>query len=681
MANRLAGETSPYLLEHADNPVDWYPWGPEALERARREDRPILLSIGYSACHWCHVMARESFEDPEIAALMNRHFVCIKVDREERPDLDQVYMRAVQAMTGAGGWPMTMFLLPDGTPFFGGTYFPPDERHGLPSFRRVLIAVAEAYALRRGEVRSSASRVGAFLRQPGLPQVEEGIRPELLENAFEEIARGYDPEHGGFGGAPKFPQPMVLDFLLRTHRRTGAALALEMVSATLTAMASGGIHDQLGGGFHRYAVDARWLVPHFEKMLYDNGLLPRIYLEAWQVTGNPAFRQVAEDGLDFVLRELALPEGGFASSLDADSEGEEGRFYLWTPAQLSEALGPKDATEVARAFDVTEDGNFEGRNILHAVAPEAREVMRKVRTRFLAVRNQRVRPHRDDKALAGWNGLLLRALAEAARVLEREDYLDSAIACARFMLSRMRTGDRMRRSFKDGRALSTGFLEDQAAVADGLLALHEATFDPQWLDSTRALISEMLNAFWDEPSGSFFDTASDHEALVTRPREVTDNAVPSGTSIAVDVLLRAGALLGEEAWVEKAVRVLERLAPVAAKAPLAFGRLLCALDFHLGRPVELAFVGAREDPGTRALIAVTRPRYLPNRLLAQAEGSDGSGIPLLKDRRPAGGRPTAYLCEGFVCRSPTTDPAELARQLDRAGTVAASAGPPSPPSA
>ena len=549
MGNRLAQETSPYLLEHANNPVDWYPWGPEALAKARSENKPILLSIGYSACHWCHVMARESFEDREVAALMNRDFISIKVDREERPDLDQVYMRAVQGLTGSGGWPMTVFLLPDGAPFFAGTYFPPSDRFGMPSFRRVLSAVAEAFARRPAEVQATAAQVRNFLERPVVPLASGPLTPGLLDEAYGRLQRDHDPVHGGFGGAPKFPQPMLIEFLLRTSIRSGEPAAREMAKQTLRAMAEGGMYDQLAGGFHRYSVDEHWLVPHFEKMLYDNALLARAYLDAWQLTREPLFRRVAEETLAFVLREMTSSDGGFFSSLDADSEGEEGRFYLWTPQELRVALGADEAAAVAAAFDVTEDGNFEGRSILHPVTPDAPAVMAAARNRLLAFRDGRVRPHRDEKVIASWNGLMLRAFADAGRVLDRPDLVSMAEANARFLLSRMRDRGRMRRSYKDGRATVGGYLEDQVAVADGLLSLYAATFDMRWLDEAHGLLDEMLVAFWDDGQAAFFDTAVDHERLVVRPQDVTDNATPSGTSMAVDVLLRAGALLGQNAWV------------------------------------------------------------------------------------------------------------------------------------
>src|SRR6202048_332372 len=452
MGNRLAQETSPYLLEHADNPVDWFPWGAEALARARTEHKPILLSIGYSACHWCHVMARESFEDPDTGALMNRDFVSIKVDREERPDLDQIYMRAVQGMTGSGGWPMTVFLLPDGTPFFAGTYFPPTDRFGMPSFKRVLTAVADAFTKRPAHVAETAAQVRDFLTRPSVPLPVGALPPALLDEAAAQLARDFDPVHAGFGGAPKFPQPMLVEVLLRHHVRTGQPAALEMALQTLRAMAAGGMYDQLGGGFHRYSVDERWLVSHFEKMLYDNALLARVYLAAWQRTKEPAFARIVEETLAFVQREMTAPEGGFYASLDADTEGEEGRFYLWTPAELDAVLGPEQGAALARAFDVTPEGNFEGHNILHPVAPGALDLLAMARNPLLLALARRVRPHRDEKVIAGWNGLMLRAFAEAGRVLRRPDLVAVAEANARFLLSHMREANRMRRSYKDGRA-------------------------------------------------------------------------------------------------------------------------------------------------------------------------------------------------------------------------------------
>jgi uncharacterized protein len=514
-------------------------------------------------------------------------------------------------------------------------------------------------------VQETAAQVRDFLNRPAVPLASGDLTSALLNEAAARLERDFDPVHGGFGGAPKFPQPMLVEFLLRSHVRTGQTTALEMAVQTLRAMSAGGMYDQLGGGFHRYSVDAQWLVPHFEKMLYDNALLARAYLDAWQVTRHPAFRRVVEETLAFVAREMTSPEGGFYSSLDADSEGEEGRFYLWTPEELAAAVGVDDAGPIARAFDVTALGNFEGRSILHPVASGAAEMLDGARVRLMAFRARRVRPHRDEKVIAGWNGLMLRAFAEAGRVLDRPDLVAAAEANARFLLSRLRHGGRMRRSYKDGQAPLAGYLEDQAAVADGLLSLYEATFDPSWLQALHGLVREMLDAFWDDSQAAFFDSAADQERLVARPQDVTDNAIPSGTSLAVDVLLRAGMLLGEASWIDRAGATLARLAPTAAKAPQAFGRLLAALDFQLARKVELAVIGKPADPQTGRLLAVVRERFLPNRLLAVAPGADdGLAMPLLADRPALDGRATAYLCEGFVCQAPTTDPEELARQLD-----------------
>ena len=671
MTNRLASETSPYLLEHAENPVDWYPWSPEALSRAREESRPILLSIGYSACHWCHVMARESFQDPEIAALMNRSFVCIKVDREERPDLDQVYMRAVQGMTGSGGWPMTVFLLPDGTPFFGGTYFPPDDRHGMPSFRRVLQAVAEAYTVRRAEVLQTAAELRAFLGRGTPVAAPESLTARLLDDAYRRLESDYDARHGGFGGAPKFPQPMLIDFLLRTGLRTGQSRPTEMATQTLRAMANGGIYDQLGGGFHRYSVDERWLVPHFEKMLYDNALLARAYLDGWRSTADPFFSRIATETVEFVAREMTSPEGGFYSSLDADSAGEEGRFYVWTAAELRRVLGDGAAARTADAYDVTEDGNFEGGSILHPLAPDSAPILDAVREPLMAARAQRVRPHRDEKVLAGWNGLMLRAVAEAALALDRSDLAELASRNGRFLMEKMRQGRRMLRSYKDGRATLPGYLEDQAAVISGLLGLYNLSLDPSWLVPVRELTEEMLAAFWDAKSNAFFDTAADHEKLVVRPQDITDNAVPSGTSLAVEALLRAGALLGEAAWVERGRATLQRLAPTAIRAPLAFGHLLSCLDFELAKPIELVIM-APTAAARAPFIEVLRRRYLPNLVLAGGAGPGEPDIPLTQGRGTVEGRPTAYLCEAFTCQAPSTEPALLAAQLDQVSAVPAS---------
>ena len=682
MPNRLAEETSPYLLQHKDNPVDWYPWGEEALERAREEDRPILLSVGYSACHWCHVMERESFEDEQTARMMNEHFVNIKVDREERPDIDSIYMSAVQALTRSGGWPMTVFMTPDGAPFYGGTYFPPVPSRGLPSFQQLLLTLADAFENRREEVLESAGTVRDFLRAASgasLPKAE-AASAELLNGAATTLLAGHDDRFGGFGQAPKFPQPMNLEVLLRHHRRTGDRGALAAVETTLRRMADGGIYDHLGGGFARYSVDAYWLVPHFEKMLYDNALLSRIYLEAHQATGDPFYRRVAEETLDYLLRDMTSPEGGFYSAEDADSEGVEGKFYVWTPGEIEEALGPEDARLVLRYWDVTERGNFEGKNILNVPRPhevvadefglppgELWDRIVGIRSKLFAVREGRVRPGRDDKVLAAWNGLALHSFALAARVTGREDYLEAARKNAAFLLENMKENGRLHRSHKDGRARFNGYLEDYAMVADGLVALYEATFEARWLAEADNLCDAMNELFWDEERRSFYDTPADHEELVTRPRDVYDNATPSGNSVAVEVLLRLALLLDRNDYRERAEEVLEEMGGGMEKAPGAFGRLLAALDFSSTGTREVAIIGEPGAADTKALLDVVYARYLPNKVVAGRAEDDAESaglIPLLAQRPTRDNKATAYLCEGYACQAPTTDPAELAQQLD-----------------
>jgi uncharacterized protein YyaL (SSP411 family) len=682
MANRLAHETSPYLLQHKDNPVDWHPWGDEALERARTEERPILLSIGYSACHWCHVMEHESFEDPQVAALMNEHFVNIKVDREERPDLDSIYMGAVQAMTGHGGWPMTVFLTPEGVPFYGGTYYPPEPRFGMPSFRQVLLGVAEAWNERRDAVQRSAGELRQALEQAAAAHAPRGeLGPEVLDRAFQDISARFDPVHGGFAGAPKFPQPMTLEVLLRHWRRTGSAEALRQTEQTLRRMAAGGIYDQLGGGFHRYSVDARWLVPHFEKMLYDNALLARVYLHAFQATGDPAYRRVVEETLAWAEREMLGPEGGFYSTLDADSEGEEGRFYVWSPEETDRHLGDGDGCLFRRFYGVTETGNFEGRSILHVEKPSAEaavemgvteehleRVLERGRRILHDVRAQRVWPGRDDKVITAWNAMMLHTFAEAARVLENPRYRAVAEANAGFLLRELRPDGALLRTWKDGWAKIGAFLEDHALLVDALLALYAATWDPRWVREARALADTILAEFWDEREGVFYDTARGAERLVVRPRDVFDNATPSGSSAATFALLRLAALTGEERYRRAAARSLEGMSGLLSRHPAAFGHLLSALDFHLAVPREAAFVGTPGEPRTDALLRVASSAYLPNLVVALArpgeEADAAREIPLLEGRTPVEGHPAAYVCERFACQLPVTDPAALAAQLE-----------------
>ncbi|HEX7059890.1 MAG TPA: thioredoxin domain-containing protein [Solirubrobacterales bacterium] len=654
MANRLAGETSPYLLQHSDNPVDWYPWGSEALEHARDGDRPILLSVGYSACHWCHVMERESFEDPETAAYMNEHFVNVKVDREERPDVDALYMEAVQAISGHGGWPMTVFLDPDGVPFFGGTYFPPDEGRGMPSFRMVMEAVVDAFATRRDELRERAAgtraQLGAIGRIEPSPESPDGA---LLEGAEDVLRAAADPENGGFGGAPKFPPALALELLLARGERT-------VVEKTLDAMLAGGIYDQLGGGFSRYAVDAVWLVPHFEKMLYDNALLARAYLHGWQVLGHARYRRACEETLDWALREMRGPEGGFYSALDADSEGEEGRFYVWTPAEMREVLGD-EADSIIDFYGVTERGNFEERNVLHlaggAAAPEP-EGLAEARKALFEARSKRIRPGLDDKRLASWNALAIAALAEAGAVLEREDYLDAARACAEFVLGRMREDGRLLRTYKDGEARLNAYLEDHSFLLEALLTLYESTFELHWFEEAQNLADAMITRFGDPERGGFYSTSEDHQALIARRKEIGDHPIPSGNSSAAMGLLRLAALTGERSYEQQAEGVFRLFAKAASQRPEAFAHLLRALDFHLSPTKEVALVGN----DLNEMATLVRSQFRPHIVLAA--GPEGTQAPaLLQERTTVDRQPTAYVCEHFTCKTPVTTPEELAALL------------------
>jgi uncharacterized protein YyaL (SSP411 family) len=683
MPNRLANETSPYLLQHANNPVDWSPWGPDALARAKLLDRPIFLSIGYAACHWCHVMERESFEDEATARFLNDHFVSIKVDREERPDLDQVYMGAVQAMTGGGGWPMSVFLTPDGRPFYGGTYYPDEPRHGMPSFRQVLEGVDRAWREQRPEVEAAGGRiVQGLVAQSRLDAGDDDPTSGLLEAAVAAIEASFDPANGGWGRAPKFPQPMTIEFLLRRHLASGDARPLAIARRSLDAMADGGIHDQLGGGFHRYSTDARWLVPHFEQMLYDNAQLARVYLHAWQVTGDERYLDVATGTLDYVIRELTTEDGAFAASQDADTDGEEGATFVWTAGDIREVLG--DGTALFEvAYGVTETGNWEGRTILSRVLPDAELAARfdlaeaEVRARLAesrralqARRAERPQPARDDKALAAWNGLAIAALADAAVALSAADpdsaarYRSAAERAAVTILRGLLAADgALHRSWKDGRAVGQGVLEDYTHLADGLLALYEATFDERWFTTARGLIDRVLEQFTD-PAGGFFDTADDHERLVTRPKDVQDNAVPSGNAVAVDVLLRLHAWTGESAYAVAAERAMRTVVPYVTRYATGFARWLSAMDLSLAAVQEIAIVGSADDSATLALLGEVRRGYRPNQVAALTAEPSASAIPLLADRVAIDGRPTAYVCRSFVCRLPATDPETLRRQLE-----------------
>ena len=666
MPNRLANETSPYLLQHARNPVDWYPWGEEAFARARAEDKPILLSVGYSACHWCHVMEHESFENPDIAALMNRSFVSVKVDREERPDVDQIYMQAVQSMTGHGGWPMTVFLTPGGEPFYGGTYFPPVDRHGIPAFPRLLQALAEAWASRRGDVLQSGQKLTETLGQSGrLRAATELLTDDILVGAFQALSAQFDEEWGGLGGAPKFPQPMLWEFALRFWKRTGNPYARRMVHTTLVRMARGGMYDQLGGGFARYSVDAHWLVPHFEKMLYDNAQLASLYLHAWLAFGDPECRRVCEETLDYVLREMTDPAGGFYSAQDADSEGHEGKFFVWTPDEIREVLR-SDADAALAYWGVDRGPNFEGKSILYLAGEPDPERIAPLRRRLFEARERRVHPGRDDKVLASWNGLMCAAFAEAGVALGRPDYIAAAAKNADFVLRAMRDGGRLLRTWKDGRAHLKGYLEDYAMVTAALVEVHAATLARRWLDAARALAEEMLRLFWDETLEGFYDTGTDHERLIVRPRNLFDNAVPCGTSVAIETLLRLAVLTGHAEYESRALRALRPLGDLLAKHPTGFGRFLCALDFNLGPRVEIALALPSGGDGGRELVAEVFGRYLPNRVVTGTVGGvpAATGSPLLEGRDLVDGKATAYVCRNYACDLPATDRLTLARQLD-----------------
>ncbi len=673
MPNRLAVETSPYLLGHAKNPVDWYAWGPEALARAKAENRPIFLSIGYSACHWCHVMEHESFEDERIARLLNEHFVCIKVDREERPDLDQIYMNAVQVMTGRGGWPMSVFLTPDLKPFYGGTYWPPISRGGMPGFDQVVAAVADAWQNRRQQALEQADSLTEHLELIGAPQAAGGeLDPTLLDRAAADMTRSFDRTHGGFLGAPKFPHPMDLRLLAHIWHRTGDAELLRMIEVTLDRMAAGGIYDQLGGGFHRYSVDERWLVPHFEKMLYDNGLLVPCYLEAYRITGNAEYARVAREICDYVLREMTDPQGGFHSTQDADSEGEEGKFFVWTPAEIEAVLGSAAAETFCHVYDVTPEGNFEqGHSILNrpktlaqcaqVLGRDADELgleLAASRARLLAAREKRVHPGLDDKVLVAWNGLMIEALAVAGGVLNEPRYLTAATRAADFILTQMRRADgRLWHCWRGGAAKLDAYLDDYACLANALVSLHEADFNERWIEQATELADLLLRLFDDPAGGGFFFTASDHERLITRQKDLYDNAVPSGNSMAALVLARLGKLTGRSAYRAAAETTLRATAALMQQAPRATGQMLLALDLVLGPTPEIVILGDPQRADTAAALADLRHRFVPNKIVAcrradpVASGSPALS-PLFAGKELHGPEPAVFICEQFACQAP-----------------------------
>lgn len=673
--NRLQHETSPYLRQHAENPVDWYPWGAEAFEKAKQANKPILLSVGYSACHWCHVMAHESFEHEPTARMMNELFVNVKVDREERPDVDDIYMQAVQALTGGGGWPMTVFLTPDGKPFYGGTYFPREPRMNMPAFRQVLTGVAEAYQNRRQQVEDAAENLTQSLDRDllGIGGAAHDINRALLDAASEKLSRNFDRSHGGFGGAPKFPQPMNLEYLLRSYARTGDKNLLEVVTFTLQKMARGGIYDQVGGGFHRYSVDTIWLVPHFEKMLYDNAQLSRVYLHAWQITGDSFYRRIAEEIYDYILREMTAPEGGFYSTTDADSEGEEGKFFVWSKAELEQILGD-DARFAVEYWGVSTSGNFEGHNILHipntdetaaerlGVPPETlRKKIATIKKSLYTEREKRVHPGLDDKILTAWNGMMLASLAEAARMLGRDDYRDAARKNAGFILKAMTAPDgRLLRTHKDGESKLNAYLEDYANLIDGLLELYQTTFETQWFIEARRLADRVLEHFTAD-DGGFFDTSDDHETLIVRPRNMQDSATPSGSSMIAKQLLRLAAYTGDSRYGAAAEGTLALLVEALRQYPQAFGEALSAADMLVNGLDEVALVGAAAHPHLGELLTVIRGDYRPNVITALSENNipGEASVPLLSYRTQRNNQPTVYVCRNFTCANPVTTPDAL----------------------
>ena len=687
MPNRLHHETSPYLLQHADNPVDWYAWGDEAFEAAQDQDKPILLSIGYSACHWCHVMEHESFEDPDTAEYMNDHFICIKVDREERPDVDDIYMQATLLFNrGSGGWPMTVFLTPTGHPFHAGTYYPKEPRYGMPSFRQVMEAAVNTFRHKRRE----AERVGKSLASDLSRGMFEGLGDEpdmltrsMLDIAAQNLLRRTDPIHGGLTRtAPKFPNPINLEFLMRTYAATGDEQTLQVVLFTLRKMAQGGMYDQLGGGFHRYSVDERWLVPHFEKMLYDNAQLVRVYLHGWQISGDPFFREIVEDTLDYVMREMTTPEGGFYSTQDADSEGEEGKFFVWSADELRDALEDvvSSVPAVMAYWGVTDEGNFEGSNILHGAdmmervavrhgldIEQMREDVSTAKTVLFTLRKNRVPPAKDTKTLAAWNGMMLSAFAEAARVLGHEEYRQIAVENAQFLLREMVNAEgRLWRTHRDGISKLNGYLEDYAHIIEGLLELYQTTFDTRWFVEAQRLADVVMEHFRAD-DGGFYDTSDDHEELIVRPRNVQDNATPSGNAMMAYVLLRLTAFTAETRYEDAALNVYRSLGSALREYPMAFGEMLIGLDLYLRRPVEIAIIGDPNDDRTQAMLEVVRSPYRPLAVVALSpKNADSNTMPaLLRTRTLRDGAPATYVCENFVCAAPVLTADALSELLDR----------------
>ena len=678
--NRLSRESSPYLLQHAHNPVDWYPWGDEAFEKAKSENKPILLSLGYSACHWCHVMEHESFENEKIAALMNELFVNIKVDREERPDLDEIYMNAVQMLTGRGGWPMTMFLTPDRKPFYGGTYFPPEDRQGMPGFPRVLLGVSQAFRERPEEVEKSVSQIlTALQRMSESAETSKNFSPEIIGEGADSIARAYDAENGGLGQAPKFPNAGVYELFLRHYSRSKNERFLEMAVHTLNKMARGGIYDHLGGGFHRYSVDAKWLVPHFEKMLYDNAQLVRVYAHAYTLSGEPLFRSVVAETTAYLLREMLHPQGGFYSTQDADSEGEEGKFFVWTTEEIGQVLGEEDGEVFCRMYDVGEAGNFEGKSILHPIltVDQASKFFRKepseidaliagAKQKLFIEREKRVKPFRDEKIITAWNGLMLSGLAEAIKITDNPAAVDAAQRTVEFIFENMFRDGFLLHTYKDDQAKLLGYLDDYAFLAVGLLDLYEALFDRNYLDRAIQLTDIMLREFWDERDGGFFFTGKSHEQLISRAKPIFDASIPSGNAMATQLLLRLHHFTGKDHYRISAEKVLRSYYDAMEGQPFGFAHMLCALDFYLAGAKEIVIIGNPAEAGVKELIAQVNSTYLPNKVvqLATPSAALASISPLLQGKTQVDGNPTVYVCQNFTCSAPVTNRSELQALLE-----------------
>ena len=674
-SNRLIHETSPYLLQHAHNPVDWHPWGNEAFQKAKRENKPVLLSIGYSACHWCHVMERESFENEQIAALMNDLFISIKVDREERPDLDEIYMNAVQLLTGRGGWPMTMFLTPDGKPFYGGTYFPPEDRQGMPGFPKILLGVSQAYRERSADVEKSVGEILAALqRMSETHQSDKDFSPDIIAASCEKISRAYDSDNGGLGQAPKFPNAGVYELFLRHFHHSKSERYLEMIVHTLTKMARGGIYDHLGGGFHRYSVDAKWLVPHFEKMLYDNAQLLAIYAHAYAITGETLFKSVVEETAHYLLGEMFQAVGGFYSTQDADSEGEEGKFFVWTPDEISRLLGTEAGEVFCRIYDVSDQGNFEEKNILHPILTIEQAskyfgkeksvietLVAEAKTKLFTEREKRIKPFRDEKIITAWNGLALSGLAAAIKISGEAALITAVTQTIEFIFDKMFRDGFLLHTYKDGQAKLLGYLDDYAFLAVGLLDIYETLLDRAFLDRALQLNEIMLREFWDEEEGGFFYTGKSQEQLISRAKPIFDASIPSGNAMATQLLLRLNHITGQNDYRARAEKVLRSYYDVMENQPFGFAHMLCAVDQHLNPPKEIVVVGNIDDPRTKALLAEVHRIYLPNKVLqlVGAEQALEDISPLLRGKTQVNGQPTAYLCQNFTCSAPVTNPAEL----------------------